>query len=173
MFPQWLLDLGTPQFQGWTIPIAGIVVAGLAFATGTLVLGRRKSPPRLAPSPPAGLAASQEAPNVDPFLQGGANERRNSYRREGTSVEVLICDAEVKTTPVPGLVVDRSLGGVGIRAPSSFAVGTILSLRPCNAPSVAPWVQVEVKSCRQYEETWDLGCQFLRTPPYSVLLLFG
>jgi hypothetical protein len=163
MLPQWLLDLGIPDFKGWTIPVAGLLAAGLAFFTGTLVFGRRKS----------SAQPAVEGPKVDPLLQGATTERRNSYRREGTNVEVLISDAEVKTFPVQGWVVDRSLGGVCLRTNAAFAVDSILSLRPCNAPSVAPWVQVEVKSCRQQEDTWDVGCQFLRTPPYSVLLLFG
>jgi hypothetical protein len=163
MFPQWLLDLGIPEFKGWTIPIAGVFAAGLAFAGGALFFGRRKVP---APAP-------GKAPRAATTPPSGPSERRTSYRREGTNVEVFISDAEVTTTPVPGWVVDRSLGGVCLRASSAFEVGTILSLRPTNAPSVAPWVQVEVKSCRQQEDTWDVGCQFLRTPPYSVLLLFG
>jgi hypothetical protein len=162
MLPQWLLDLGIPEFKGWTIPVAGTLAAGLAFVTGSLFFGRRKSPAQ-----PAGEATTVKPP------QQGPTDRRSSYRREGTDVEVLISDAEVKIAPIQGWVTDRSLGGVGLRAPASLAVGTILSLRPCNAPSVAPWVQVEVKSCRQQGNFWEAGCQFLRTPPYSVLLLFG
>jgi hypothetical protein len=162
MLPQWLLDLSIPEIKGWTIPVAGALAAGLAFVTGSLFFGRRKSPPQ-----PAGETGTVKPPHQ------GTTDRRSSYRREGTDVEVLISDAEVKITPVQGRVVDRSLGGVCLRGPASFAVGAILSLRPCNAPSVAPWVQVEVKSCRQQENVWEVGCQFLRTPPYSVLLLFG
>jgi hypothetical protein len=163
MLPQWLLDLGIPAFKGWTIPVAGVFGAGLVFVLGRLFAGRRKAPAR-----PAGAAAA-----ADPSLQGPSGERRTSSRRDGSTVEVFISDAEIKTTPAQGWVVDRSLGGVCLRARAAFAVGTVLSLRPCNAPSVAPWVQVEVKSCRQEKNTWDVGCKFVHTPPYSVLLLFG
>jgi hypothetical protein len=163
MLPQWLLDLEIPAFKGWTIPIAGVLVSGLAYVAGTLFFGRRR-----APAQPAGASTP-----VDPSLRGPSGERRTSSRREGSTVEVFISDAEIKTTPAQGWVVDRSLGGVCLRARTAFAVGTILSLRPCNAPSVAPWVQVEVKSCRQQENIWEVGCQFVQTPPYGVLLLFG
>src|SRR5262249_9073435 len=110
MLPQWLLDLGIPEFKGWTIPLAGALAAGLAAVTGSLFLGRRKI---LAPS--VGRDAVDE-----PFQQKATGERRTSHRREGTDVEVLISDAEVKTTPAPGRVVDRSLGGVCLRASASF-----------------------------------------------------
>ena len=162
MLPQWLHELEIPQFTGWTIPVAGALAAGLAYAAGSLFFGRRKSLP-----PPAG----ETAPAVR--LPQGPTDRRSSYRRQGTDVEVHITDAEVKTHPVHGWVVDRSVCGLCLRAPASFAVGTILSLRPCKAPGVVPWVQVEVKNCRQQENSWEVGCQFLRTPPYNVLLLFG
>jgi hypothetical protein len=163
MLPRWLLDLGIPEFNGWTIPVAGVLAAGLAFVTGSLFFGRRNGSAKPALAPPTAAPSPPSAPT----------DRRTSHRREGTDVEVLISDAEVKTTPVQGWVIDRSLGGVCLRAPTSFPVGAILSLRPCSAPSVAPWVQVEVKSCRQMVDAWEVGCQFLRTPPYSVLLLFG
>jgi hypothetical protein len=35
-------------------------------------------------------------------------------------------------------------------------------------------VQVEVRNCRKINsDEYELGCRFLRTPPWSVLLLFG
>jgi hypothetical protein len=34
-------------------------------------------------------------------------------------------------------------------------------------------VQLEVKNCRLVGSEYELGCQFVRTPPWSVLLLFG
>jgi hypothetical protein len=46
-------------------------------------------------------------------------------------------------------------------------------VRTTNAPSSVPWVQIEVKSCRMIGKEHELGCRFVRTPPWSVMLLFG
>ena len=35
------------------------------------------------------------------------------------------------------------------------------------------WSQMEVRTCRQEGTAWELGCQFVRTPSWNVLLLFG
>ena len=34
-------------------------------------------------------------------------------------------------------------------------------------------VEIEVCSCVPHDGGWQLNCAFVKTPPYSVLLLFG
>jgi hypothetical protein len=68
---------------------------------------------------------------------------------------------------------DRSVSGLGLWSERKVAAGTQLKVRPENGPDTTPWVEVEVCSCKPYEGGWQLGCAFVKTPPYSVLLLFG
>ncbi len=49
----------------------------------------------------------------------------------------------------------------------------MLSVRAANSSRGTPWIQIEVRSCRETGEDWELGCQFVKTPSWNVLLLFG
>ena len=44
---------------------------------------------------------------------------------------------------------------------------------PTNASEQVPWIEIEVRTCRLVEDSWELGCQFVKTPQWSILLLFG
>ncbi|MCI0455652.1 MAG: PilZ domain-containing protein [Gemmataceae bacterium] len=110
----------------------------------------------------------------DPFVQGSASEQRSSHRRTGNPVEILIRQPDSRSKPVRGWVLDRSLHGLGLAmAEQRFGPGSVLEVRPANAPAVAPWVEVEVQNSRQRDGQWHLGCKFVRTPPWALLLMFG
>lgn len=149
----------------WAVPAIGLVAAGLTFAVGVVVAGRRRVPP-----PRPKVAAPAEP---DPFVEGSKSERRLAVRRQGSLVAVLVADADGKGTPAEGLVADRSVGGLCLQLPAAVAPGTLLSVRPRSAPPIVPWTQVEVRSCRQEGAAWEAGCQFVRTPPWSILIQFG
>jgi hypothetical protein len=87
-------------------------------------------------------------------------------------VDVLISDETGELEPFRGWVIDRSAGGLAIGAGQPFAVGTILSVRPLESRQV-PWVQIEIRDCQVDGSDWRLCCKFVRTPPYSTLMLFG
>ena len=73
-----------------------------------------------------------------------------------------------------GYVLDRSTGGLriavaGRRSPPAA---------PCrcgrsNAPDTIGFVTVVVRSCRKNGDYYEVGCEFEKTPPWNVLLLFG
>jgi hypothetical protein len=55
-------------------------------------------------------------------------------------------------------------------------VGAVLSIRPVHAENMVPWVDVEVRSCKVSLEipgSFEVGCQYVKSPPYSIQLLFG
>jgi hypothetical protein len=60
-----------------------------------------------------------------------------------------------------------------VMAPEAIKPGTVLSVRPTSAEDIVPWVDLEVCVCRPADECFELGCRFVKTPPYSILLLFG
>jgi hypothetical protein len=110
---------------------------------------------------------------TDPFEYGGLAEKRTALRRRGTLVEVAVRDADAKVPLGSGWVFDRSVGGLGLKTRFDTGIGQTLTVRAVNAPDIVPWIEVEVRSCRPTNGEWELGCRFVRTPTYNVLMLFG
>ena len=82
-------------------------------------------------------------------------------------------DAEAKGEPFDAVVVNRSAGGLCLETDRPIDATTIVSIRVINAPVTVPWIEVQIRSCRQEDSTWLLGCQFVKPPPWSIMLLFG
>ena len=105
-----------------------------------------------------------------------APEQRMARRRIGNPVQVHYAYPDSKNTSQQGYVIDRSLGGLRISANEPINEGANLVLRPVDASAMVPWIEVEVRSCKLHTNhpgEFELGCQFVKTPPYSILLLFG
>lgn len=88
-------------------------------------------------------------------------------------MKVLLSSPTFKTGTATGYVVDRSMGGLRIAMQMSLPIGGTLMVRTTNAPDTIPWVTVFIRSCRANGKLYELGCEFDKTPPWSVLLLFG
>ncbi|MBY0524393.1 MAG: PilZ domain-containing protein [Gemmataceae bacterium] len=100
-------------------------------------------------------------------------ERRTAPRRRGNPVSVQVSDANARTEPFQGWVVDRSSGGLRLLVDQSVSAGTVLSVRPTKAHPSFPWVQVKVRSCRPERSSWNLGCQFVAKLSWAELQVFG
>jgi hypothetical protein len=158
--PAWL------SFQVWLPAIVGGVAGVLIVATIHLLSqGAKSAAPAAAPT--------TAGPPVDPFVEGSASEQRSAHRRTGNPVEIVIRRTFTDGSPVRGFVTDRSNGGLCLLVDQGFEVGMKLHVRPANAPTITPWTEVEVKSSRQTPKGWQVGCQFVRTPPWALLLMFG
>jgi hypothetical protein len=144
----------------WLILAVGFVVACFAFIVGKRFLAPRKTEAPAAPAP------------VDVFLHGGTRERRAAPRRRGNSVEVFFAPAPNREA-LHGWVVDRSVGGLCVAIEQPVQQGEVWHVRPRNAPTSAPWTAVEVRTCKAEEGGWEVGCRFLQTPQWNVMLLFG
>ena len=116
-----------------------------------------------------------DSPEKDTWAppEGTGADRRTTVRREGTPVPVLLSSAAIPGANETAFVVDRSRGGLKIVAAKSFPVGSPVQVRADNAPDNVPWVTVVVRSCRENGKRHELGCEFEKTPPWNVLLLFG
>jgi hypothetical protein len=159
------LNLEPPSWQTLAIPVAGLSAALLTLVAGRWALSRRRAA-RAAP-------AAAAAPVHDPFEHGSVTEQRGSVRRKGNPIEVLISDAEAEQEPLRGWVIDRSTNGLCLLLHEEIAAGTVLSVKPRQAPPGMPWVRAEVRSCKRDRTGYQAGCQFLSTPPWGILLLFG
>ncbi len=170
------IEIEREQLERLIGPAVGFGAVLALFLIGMLVVSLRRRTAGAVPSaPPTGREKPKPAaPSSDDiFTHGSKNERRNALRRAGNPIAVLISDAEARSKPTGGYVLDRSTGGLCLSVPDQITTGTILSVRTTNAPESIPWVQVEVKSCRPTGGEFELGCQFVKTPPWSVMLLFG
>jgi hypothetical protein len=156
--------------QPWIIPSIGLFVAGLAFMMGRRFLVSHPAPPAEKPS---------EEPEI-PFLSITAarlNQSRPDRRaaprpKAGNRVEVYLTD-DTKKKLLPGWVVDRSEGGLCLNVEEPLDEGTILNIRPRQAQQTAPWLSIEIRSCRPDGPAWEVGCRFLKPPQWNDLLLFG
>lgn len=164
MFAQLILALDPSRWELWLIAAAGLVAVGFVMLVGRTVFAGQQ--PALAPR-------ATSATGYDPFLDGSWAERRASLRRRGRQVRVYTSNADMTAPPAEAWVIDRSTGGLCLASAQALPVGTVVSVRPCDAPTTIPWLQLEVRNAREQAEGWEIGCAFLRTPPWGILLHFG
>jgi hypothetical protein len=158
------VSLGDMNWQTLAIPAAGMAVAFVVLGASFFLVNRRKvkSTAKLAESVP------------DPFLQGPQSDRRLSPRRAGQSIKVTIQLANDEATVFEGFVMDRSMGGLRLLLERQLATNQMLNVRSTEAPQTVSWVQVQVRRVKQLpDKSFEVGCQFIRTPPWAVLLTFG
>lgn len=160
------LLFGLSIHDPWVTPVAGVGATALVAALGYFIFLRQR--PKGPPPPP-----TPPPQQPDPFDYGAAGEQRKAIRRRGNHTKVVVGNAEGNQELGIGWVIDRSMGGVCLTMDEAIAVGSILSIKPLNAPGNLPWVQIEIRSCRKRDVHWELGCMFVRPPAWSVLLLFG
>jgi hypothetical protein len=96
-------------------------------------------------------------------------ERRSSPRVKGRQVRVHVVCAATSGEALQGWVLDRSCGGLGLWVPAPVAEGASLLVRAAGSADAVP---VEVCNCRADGDRWVLGCRFLRSPRWEVMLQF-
>ncbi len=101
------------------------------------------------------------------------SDRRASVRREGTLVKIMATSPAFKNGTNPGYVLDRSTGGLKLALEAGMAPGSSMQIRANHAPETTPWVTVIIRNCTDTGEHFEMGCEFEKTPPWNVLLLFG
>jgi hypothetical protein len=162
---QWQESLGLIGFS------SALVVAGIAlgFVVGLLCRRRPLEPHEDDDDAPAladGGAAASEA-------SGPKRDKRRNPRRPGRSVEVFVALAGSTQKPCKGVILNRSVGGLGILVGDEYPVGAMVGVLPATASHLEPWVESEVKTCRKLGDDWEIGLQFVQIPPYSTMIQFG
>lgn len=113
-----------------------------------------------------------ELPEDREFRLLGVNERRTSRRRWGNPTEVQL-RAPLWADSHHGLVVNRSTGGLGIFTDKEVPSGTLLIVRPVEAPPSVEAAQIEVRHCLPVGKGFLIGCQFCEDVPWNVRVWFG
>jgi hypothetical protein len=162
-------------FAAGNLPIiSGGVVAILVLSY--LCFFRRKTnleiDPAAVATPSTRVLDDEKATTWAPPEQSYA-DRRGAVRREGAPVRVLLSSSTFRNGVNDGYVVDRSTGGLRILIQSAIAPGSTMQVKAVNAPDNIGFVTVIVRSCRKNTDHFELGCEFEKTPPWNVLLLFG
>jgi len=163
MYEDFFRGLSWLAERGWVGPAIGAGAFGLAFWAGRRFLAAR---------PARAGAGATDAALAEAYVGVTRDRRAAPRRRVGRPVEVLLDDGS-GAEAANGWVVDRSLGGVGLVADAPVAVGAVLKVRARAATEATPWVEVTVRTCKRDGTQYELGCQFRRTPDWSVLLQFG
>lgn len=120
----------------------------------------------------ANALTGEKALNWEPAGQSYA-DRRGAVRREGQPVRVTLASNTFRGGACDGYVIDRSTGGLKIVSPAAAAPGSTLQVRAADAPDTVGFVTLLVRNCRKSDDHFELGCEFEKTPPWNVLLLFG
>ncbi len=161
--------LNLPYVYYWLPALAALVVGIPVY---WLALRSSRGIAALASEPPP----PKETPEPDPFTAGSTMEQRKAFRRKGNPIEILFSPEDQPQYPEKCYVLDRSVGGLRLMIGREVPPGTVLSVRPVNVSPMIPWVQIEVRNCSPSSTQageYDVGCQFVKAPPYPVLLLFG
>lgn len=116
-----------------------------------------------------GGRVSEPAPSSRP----GGQDHRGAVRRAGNPTPVWVAGDGQYGRPDYALVLDRSTTGLRLAVSRDIRPGSLLSVRAESAPEDSPWVFVEVRHARSSGKFYEIGCRFVESPPWSVLLLFG
>lgn len=159
---------GALPYQTLWLPLAIGMVAGMTcvFVGSRVARSRRQA---RGPAPEV-----QSVTRIhDPFIHGSLTEQRRSLRRGGNPVVVVYARPNNTNNPSRGLVLDRSVGGLRLGIEEEIAPGTRLLVLPASATTQTPWIEVDVCGCKPVDDSWELHCQFVKTPQWSILLMFG
>jgi hypothetical protein len=110
-----------------------------------------------------------------PIATARHDERRRAIRRGGLPTPIYIVDAKGgrKAKVTEAYVLDRSTGGLRLALESQVQVGSALMAKPSNAPEGFEWVRMNIRSCREVGDYYEVGCQFDQELELSRLLMFG
>src|SRR5262245_53456355 len=156
-----------------SLAVGGVVaIAVLSFSALCAAFRRRPFDPEKLATANANAVTGEKALNWEPAGQSYA-DRRGAVRREGQPVRVVLAASTFRNGVADGFVIDRSTGGLKIVTQSAVAPGSTIQVRAVDAPDTVGFVTLIVRSCRQNDDHYELGCEFEKTPPWNVLLLFG
>ena len=114
----------------------------------------------------------QELPSSSTGPQRVERERRRVPRRTGAVTPIHMRDA-ISPDDELAYVLDRSTAGLRLSVRRALIIGLPIRLRAPNAPADSPWVDATVRWCGRSKDKFEVGCEFARTPPWNLLLMFG
>jgi hypothetical protein len=68
---------------------------------------------------------------------------------------------------------DRSIKGVRLCVARDVPVGAVINVRVSHLNPPMPWLEVKVCNTKRSGANVELGCEFVSSPTWNVMLLFG
>jgi hypothetical protein len=122
---------------------------------------------------PGGFEARPvELPEDREFKTAAGSDRRTGRRRWGNPTEVHIVST-LSEERLHGIVVNRSTGGLGIFADAEVPAGTLVTIRPVEAPPFVKSVFAEIRHCQPVGKGFVLGCKLRTEIPWKIRVWFG
>lgn len=126
--------------------------------------------PKRSPSDIPTTAATVEDDDAG-YLNFG-RQRRSSRRRWLNPTEVSLTTA-FNETPLKGLVINRSDGGLAVLTDTEHAIGSLLFAKAIEMPKNIQAVTIAVRHVRPVGRLWIIGCQYVGEVPWNIKVWFG
>jgi len=141
-----------------------VPVVALAFVVGFTAWKALKKGPRA-------QQAEDVPPRQDPSSYQPLEGNRRAVRRDG--VPTLV-ELGIGKKAYQGWILNRSTTGLCIATRAPVGPGSTIMVRGVQYSEPGPWVMLRVQNCSQDgDDCLILGCQFVGSQPWSVLLHFG
>jgi hypothetical protein len=158
---------GTALLQ-WVQESGPVLAIGLGAGALTLVVGRLLARPKPTPAVPPLTVSLSTGTEPRP------GDRRASPRRKGAPAEVDLFDPDGLVAPQTAIIIDRSAGGLGLKAAEPVPVNRVLQVRTRRGRGERNTaVPVEIRGCRQAKDgSWTVNCRFAESLTWGELFLF-
>jgi hypothetical protein len=160
-----LPSVDVSQLQFWLAVGAGLLVSLLALSVGWRTL-RQPTTERM----PEVDSVLDEKPQDDRNVR---REKRRAHRRKGRTTEILIADKDFRNPKWRGYVIDRSALGLRLFSERPADVDDQLNVQVMRPANDMPWIEVAVIHCKPLHDGFELGCKFIHSPSWNLLLTFG
>jgi hypothetical protein len=140
---------------------AGLGAAMLVILMGVVFLRQRQTRP------------SAKTPSLSSDDSWDGIDRREHERRSSIVPAVEIASPESSAIVTTGVIVDKSLGGLGLEVEEEIPEGARFRLRLRDAGPDADWALLEVRYARPKGNVWRIGCQFVDMSEWDVMQWLG
>ena len=156
----YLLAVEVAAWQLWSLPIVVALSVGVGLLLGRYLGWQPSSPPAVNPAPAPLPATVHEAP-APVFSEQHWENKRATPRYKVHPTRALLSENADHAHAVEGVLLNRSLGGLGLSVDRQLQMGKILYVCMPDATEQADWLRVEVRYCRLERGRWTLGCKFV------------
>jgi hypothetical protein len=163
------LDVETAPWQTWSIPTAMVLSLGVGVMLGWFLALRRSSGQPGSPDR-AGEDENLAAPET-PLASGEEKEwedKRGSPRHAVRPSRVLVAETPEEANAMEGVLLNRSLGGLGLSLEKELPTGRIFQVL-LTADGQPSWIPLQVRYCRPERGRWTVGCKFVDPAPGAGL----
>ena len=146
----YLVAFQTTGWEAWWIVVGSLFSLGAGLFLGRYLWGRS------AHSGEVALKAVSAKPQATDW-----EEKRSAPRYQVRPRKVLLAESSDHAGRIEGVLLNRSLGGLGLSVDQEIAGGKVLQVCLCESAEDDRWETIEVRYCRPERGRWTLGCKFL------------